>query len=120
MTRGGDFTFSGQMHDGGLLGINFELGFVAMTPSGIAFTMKHDGHTAGALTSGSSFDTWTISGFNERIRDNWAEASQAALSWRLDAHDTTTLAIGKALEDALQEAIKTLVNTAVQAVVALV
>jgi hypothetical protein len=120
MTSGGDFTFSGHMHDSGALGINFDLGVVAMTPSGIAYTMKRDGHTAGTFTSGSRDDDWTTQGFDERIRDNWAEASQATLSCRLYASDSLTPQIGKALEDALQDALKAAGKTAVEAVIALI
>lgn len=118
ITRGGQFTFSGHMHDSGALGIDFLLTLVAMTPSGIAYTVQHTGHTAGTFTSGSS-DDWTISGFNEGIRDNWAEASQARLTWTMHANDTLTPQLGKALEEALQEAIKAVGKAAVTALIAL-
>jgi len=119
MTRGGQFTFSGHMHNSGALGIDFLLTLVAMTPSGIAYTVQHPGHTAGSLTSGSRDDDWTISGFNEGIRDNWAEASQAKLTWTMHANDTLTPQLGKALEEALKEALKDLGKAAVKALIAL-
>ena len=119
MSRSGEFTFSGHMHNSGALGIDFLLTFVAMTPSGIAYTVQHSGHTAGTLTSGSRDHDWTISDFNERIRDNWVQASQARLTWTMHANDTLTPQIGKALEDALQEALKAVGKAAVTAVIAL-
>jgi hypothetical protein len=119
MTRGGQFTFTGHMHDSGALGIDFLLTLIAMTPSGIAYSVQRSGHTAGTLTPGSRDDDWTIPGFNELIRDNWKEASQARLSWTMHANDTLTPQLGKALEDALQEALKALGKAAVTALIAL-
>jgi hypothetical protein len=120
MGRGGDFTFSGHMHDSGALGIDFLLTLVALTPSGIAFTTQHSGHTAGTFTPGSRDDDWTVPGFNERIRDNWPEASQATLTWALHANDTLTPQLGKALEEALQQALLAAGKAAVTALIALV
>jgi hypothetical protein len=120
MARSGDFTFSGHMHDSGALGIDYLLTIVAMTPSGIAYTVQRSGHTAGTFTPGSRDDDWTISGFKDGIRDNWAlEACQAKLSWTLHANDTLTPQIGVALEEALKEAPKQLGQAAVKAVIAL-
>lgn len=120
MGRGGDFTFRGHMNNGGVLGIDFLLTLVAMTPSGIAFTTQHSGHTAGAATSGSESDNWTTPGFNERIRDNWPEASQARLFCTLHAEDTLTPQLGKALEEAVQQALQAVAKAAVTALIALV
>ena len=120
MNHNGDFTFTGHLHDSGALGIDFLLTLVALTPSGIAFTAQHSGHTAGTFTSGSRNEDWTSPGFNERIRDNWAEASQAKLTWSLHANDTLTLQLGKALEDALHEAITAAGKAAATAVIALI
>jgi VCBS repeat protein len=119
MSRSGQFTFSGHMHNSGALGIDFLVTFVVMTPSGIAYTVQYKGDTGGTFTSGSRNDDWTISGFNEGIRDKWAEASQARLTWTMHANDTLTGQIGKALEDALQEALKAVGKAAVTALIAL-
>ena len=119
MARDGQFTFSGHMHDGGALGIDFLLTLVAMSPSGIAYTVQHVGHTAGTFTPGSRNDDWVIPGFNEGIRNNWSEASKARLSWTLHANDTLTPQLGKALEEALQEALKQAGQAAVKAAIAL-
>ncbi len=119
MSRGGQFTFSGHLHDSGALGIDFLLTLVAMTPSGIAYTVQRQGHTAGTFTPGSRDDDWTIPGFNEGIRSNWAEASQSRLTWTLHANDTLTPQLGKALEEALQEALKAAGKAAVQALISL-
>ena len=104
----------------GALGIDYLLTVVAITPSGIAYSVQRSGHTAGTFTSGSRDDDWTVSGFKDGIRDNWAEASQATLSWTLHANDTLTHQIEAALEEALQEALKALGKAAVQALIALV
>jgi hypothetical protein len=90
MDHVGNFTFSGHMHNSGALGIDYVLTLVALTSSGIAYTVQQVGHTAGTLTSGSRNDDWTISGFKDGIRDNWAEASQAKLTWTIHANDTLT------------------------------
>ncbi len=119
MARSGNFTFSGHMHDSGALGIDYLLTVVAMTPSGLAYTVQHSGHTAGTFTPGSSNDDWTRPGFKEEIRDNWAEASQARLCWTMHANDTLTPQIGAALEEAVQVALKALGTAAVTAVIAL-
>jgi hypothetical protein len=123
MSRRGDFTFSGHMHNSGALGIDYLLTMVALTPSGIAYTVQHKGHTAGTFTTGSRDDDWTLPnpgpGFNQRIHDEWAEASQAKLSWRLHANDTLTGQIAEALEEALKEAIKAAGLAAIKAAVGL-
>jgi len=120
MSRGGDFTFSSHMHNSGGLGIDYLLTLVALTPSGIAYTVQHSGHTAGTLTPGSpDDDVPTTPGFNDRIRDNWDEASRASLTWTLHANDTLTPQIGAALEEALQDALKAAAQAATTAVIAL-
>ena len=119
MDHGGNFTFNGHMHDSGALGIDFVLTFVAITPSGIAVTAQHSGHTAGTFTPGSRDDDWTIPGFNDQIRDKWPEVSRAKLTFTIHANDTLTPQIGKALEDALQQALQAAGKAAVTALIAL-
>lgn len=119
MGRGGDFTFSGHMHNSGALGIDSLLTLVALTPTGIAYTAQHSDHTAGTFTSGSRDGDWTVPGFNDRIRDNWSEASQATLTWTLHANDTLTPQLGKALEDALHQAVQAVGMAGITALVAL-
>jgi hypothetical protein len=119
MSRTGDTTFSGHMHNSGGLGIKYLLTLIALTPSGLAYTSQHSGDTAGTFTSGSRDDDWTQTSFNDKIRDDWNEASRAKLSWRLHANDTLTPQFGKALEEALQEALKQAGQAAVKAAIAL-
>jgi hypothetical protein len=119
MARGGETTFTGHLHDSGALGIDYLLTVIALTPSGTAYTVQRQGHTAGTLTPGSRDDDWTQTGVNDKIRDNWREASKAKMSWTLHANDTLTPQLGKALEDALQDALKQAGQAAVKAVIAL-
>ncbi len=120
MASNGDFTFSGHMHNSGALGIDYLLTLVAMTPSGIAYTVQRQGNTAGTLTTGSHDDDWTTADRKDGIRERWAEASQASLTWTMHANDTLTNQVAKALEEALHDAIKAAGQAAVKAVIALI
>ena len=119
IARDGQTTFSGHMHNGGLFGIDFLLTVIALDPSGNAYTVQRQGHTAGTFTSGSRDDDWTLTGVNDQVRNKWSEASKSRLSWTLHANDTLTPQLGKALEEALQEALKQAGQAAVKAVIAL-
>jgi hypothetical protein len=119
MGRGGDFAFSGHLHNSGALGIDDLLTLVALTPSGIAYTAQRSSHTAGTFTAGSRDADWSTPGVRDAIRDNWADASQATLSWTIHANDTLTPQLEAALADALELALKALGEATTKAVVAL-
>jgi hypothetical protein len=117
MNRHGDLTFSGHMHNSGFLGIKFVLTAIALTPSGDAYTVQRAGSTAGTSTTGSRDDDWTQAINNPSVRSNWEEARLARLKCVLDASDTLTPQLGKALEAALQEVIKEAGTKAIKAVI---
>jgi hypothetical protein len=119
MGSGGDFTFSGHMHDSGALGIDFLVTFVALTPSGLAFSAQHGDHSAGTFTPGDRNANWTIPGFNDQIKNNWPELSQANLTFTVHANDTLTPQIGAALEEAVSQAIQAAGKAAVTGLISL-
>jgi hypothetical protein len=114
MNNKGDWTFSGHMHDSGFDSYDFTIAVAVMTPSGIAYTLSHTGHTQG--TSANPFgpnrdNDWTSSGNNASIRDNWLEVFQGQLAWRIVAQDL----LASALSDLLQQVIKDLISKGIAA-----
>ncbi len=85
MNNKGDFTFSGHMHNSGFNNIGYVATAVVITPSAIAYSMQHSGHTEGT-SAGLPFgtpkrnDDWVVSGNNPQIRDNWEQVSQEGSS----------------------------------------
>jgi hypothetical protein len=129
MHSNGNFIFSGHMHNSGLIDIDFLLTFVAITPSGIAITIQHGDSTGGTLSTKSRDADWTLpTGIlgglvdisnNQKIRDNWAEVSQANLTTTIHANDTLSGQIEKALDEALQQALAAAGKAAVQGLISL-
>lgn len=120
ISKTGDYTFSGKLVDGGLLGVKFVLTLVAIAPSGRAISQQRTHSVGGTFTPGSDTDSWNIPGFDERIRDNWQELAQARLTWKLEASTSITPEIDKALQDALADALKQAGQAAVKALINLI
>ncbi len=124
MNNNGDWTFSGHMHDSGFDTYSFGVAAVALTPSGVGYTLSVEGRAEGT-SAGLPFGTpnreydWTTSGNNPSVRDNWMQAAQAAFSVRVVAQDKLAAGITDTVQDALKELAKKGITTAATALVAL-
>lgn len=126
MRRSGDFTFSSHVHDSGFNNINYILGAVLMSPSGIAFTFGKSGHVEGT-SAGLPFgtpnrnDDFISSGNNPIItREFDSILSGARFVTNLTGQDILVGGIRQLIDDAVNEAGKQLAKAAATAVVALV
>ena len=117
LSNTGEFTLTVQMHDSGAVGINYVLTAIALTPSGIAYTVQATGHCAGTFSPGSRDSNPIIVGSNDKMRDNFSEIRKAQVTFRLDASDTTTPLIADALQAALITAAQSLGGAAVKGIV---
>jgi hypothetical protein len=108
MNNSGEWTFSGHMHDSGFDTYEFGVTAVALTPSGIAYTLEHTGRTEGT-SAGLPFGTpnrdhdWTITGMNSLVRDNWMQAALATFKVSVVSQDKLAQGINQALQDALAQ-----------------
>jgi hypothetical protein len=120
LSHTGEFTFSGNMHDSGAIGIDYVLTAVALTPSGIAYTAQFQGHCAGTFTSGSRDSNFVIPGNNDKMRDNFADVRGAQVTFTLNAGDTFTPVLADALKAAVISAAQSAGAAAAKGLVALV
>jgi hypothetical protein len=122
LSRNGDWTFSGRMHNSGALGIDFLLTMVVLSPDGLAVARQHGGTVAGHsfLSPGSESDTWTDTGNVPELRERWPQIVQSRGSWTLNADDEITHELEKALGEALKEALKQAGQAAVKALIELI
>jgi hypothetical protein len=118
----GDFTFSGHMHDSGFVNLHYALVAAIVTPSGIAYSLAHQGAVDGTSTffGRKRDDDWINTGANPQLAGNWDQVSKATLFWQLQAGDTLSKSIEDMLEQLLTDALKQLGQAAVTALVALV
>ena len=104
----GEFTFKGHMRDSGAINIDYALGILVITPSGIGYGWMHKGHVDGTITlfGRNRDDDWTETGANQQIAGNWDQVTKARLFWSLVAQDTLSKGIQGLLEDLAKEAVK--------------
>ena len=129
MRRSGDFTFSSHAHDSGFDNIDYVISAVLMTPSGIAFTYQHSGHTE-STSAGLPFgtpkrdDNFVTSGNNISIVNELSELPGARLAASIDGVDTLTHGLEGILNDIVKKVadqFETLAaNFVVKSVIALV
>ena len=125
INRNGDVTFSGHMHDSGFDTYEFAVAAVALTPSGIGYTVSYSGRAEGT-SAGLPFgtprrdDDWTESGNNPPIRDNWIEAAQSVFKVRVVSQDKLAGGLSDVVQDALKDLAKQGIEAGVKALVALI
>jgi hypothetical protein len=125
VTKTGAFTFTCDAHDSGFNNIDYTLGAVLMTPSGLAFTFERQGHVEGTI-AGLPFGTpdrdqhSTASGSNSALRDEFERLRGARLVGVLVGTDTLVEGVKGLLEGALKAAAAQLGLAAAKGVVALV
>jgi hypothetical protein len=125
ITDKGLFTFSSHAHDSGFNNIDYSLGAVLMTPSGVAFTFGHKGSVEGTI-AGLPFgtpdrnDDLTSSGSNPAIKDEFERLRGATFIGNLDGTDTIVGGLKGLLGDAVKSAAQKFGLAAATAVIALV
>lgn len=124
MNRNGDWTFSGHMHDSGFDTYEFGVAAVALTPSGVGYTLTYSGRAEGT-SAGLPFGTpnrdndWNTSGNNPSVRDNWLQAAQAVFKVRVVSQDKLAAGISDVAQDALKDLAKKGIEAGVEALIAL-
>ena len=125
MNSNGDWTFSGHMHDSGFDTYQFGVVAVALTPSGIGYTLEYKGRAEGT-SAGLPFGTpnrdnnWNIPGNNPSVRDNWMQAAQAVLHVRVVSQDKLLQGLNQTVQDALGELAQAGIKAGATALVALI
>jgi hypothetical protein len=125
LTKSGAFTFSTHAHDSGFDNIDYSLAAVLMTPSGLAFTFRHQGGVEGT-SAGLPFgtprrdDDQVTPGSNPAIRDEFGNIFNSVLIGKLAGTDTLVGGIENLISDALKSALDELGKAAATAVIALV
>jgi hypothetical protein len=120
----GDWTVSSDAHDSGFDNIDYTISVVLMTPSGIAITFQHSGHTEGTI-AGLPFgtprrdDNFVASGNNPQIAAEWPGIIGATLNARIDGTDTIVQGIEGVLGDMVKSAASATGSAAATAVIAL-
>lgn len=122
VNKQGNFTFSGHMHNSGFPNIDFALGAVLMTPSGVGYGFARQHRVDGTVTilGRNRDDDWTETGVKPELAANWDQVTQANLHWRMVAGDTLSRGAQGLLDDIVQDAAKQLGKAAVTAVIALI
>jgi LGFP repeat len=117
----GNYTFTGHMHDSGFPNIDYTLGVIIMTPSGIGFSLSHTGHLDGTITIFSRHrdDDWTDTNVNPEFQKNWDQIRQGRLFWRLVANDTLSKGVLGLLQQIAEDAAKQVATAGVTALIAL-
>jgi hypothetical protein len=124
VTNNGAWTFSSHAHDSGFDNINYTLAAALMTPSGLAFTWKTQGHVEGTV-AGLPFgtpnrnDDQSSSGSNPAVRDEFDRLGGASFVGRLAGTDTLVGGVEGLLDDALKTAAQELGKAGAAAVIAL-
>jgi hypothetical protein len=125
MTNAGDFTFTCHAHDSGFDNIHYALSAVLVSTRGIAFTF---GRSAGieGTSAGLPFgtprrdDTFTQSGSNAAIKDEWAFLNGAKFAGKIAGADQLKAGLEGMLNDVANDVAKQLEDAAAKAIVALV
>jgi hypothetical protein len=125
ITKTGAFTFTSHAHDSGFDNINYTLGAVLMTPSGLAFTFSHQGGVEGT-SAGLPFgtprrdDDKITAGSNKAIKDEFGNIFNSILVGKLVGTDTLVSGVQGVIGDALKAAAAQLGKAAATSIVALV
>ena len=126
MRQNGDFTFNCHAHNSGFDNIDYAIAAVLMTPSGIAFTFQHSGHTEGTIaglplgTPNRDDNSLPLSGNNPSITAEWSGIVISNLKGKIDGQDNLVQGVKGLLDDALKLAAQELGKAAAGAVIALV
>jgi uncharacterized protein with LGFP repeats len=122
VNKRGDFTFAGHMHNSGFPNIQYALGVVLMTPSGVGYGFARDHTLDGTVTifGPNRTDDWTDTGANPQLAGNWDEVTQSRLHWRLVAHDTLTRGLQGLVEDLVKDEATKLGKAGISALIALI
>ncbi|MCU1238110.1 MAG: hypothetical protein JWP63_6077 [Candidatus Solibacter sp.] len=124
VTESGAFSFSSHAHDSGFDNIDYTLGAVLMTPSGVAFTFGSQGSVEGTV-AGLPFgkpkrdDDHTASGANPALKTEFERLRGATLVAQLAGTDTLTAGLKGLLGEALKSAAQKFGLSAATAVIAL-
>jgi hypothetical protein len=107
----GTFTFSSHAHDSGFDNLDYTLGAVLMTPSGVAFTFGQQGRVEGTVArlpfgTPRRDDNHTSSGSNLAIRAEFDRLRGATFVGKLAGTDTLVAGVKSLLADALKSAAK--------------
>jgi hypothetical protein len=125
ITENGTFTFNSHAHDSGFDNIDYTLGAVLMTPSGVAFTFEQQGSVEGTV-AGLPFgtprrdDNHTSSGSNSAIRAEFNRLRGATFVGKLAGTDTLVAGVKSLISDAVKSAAEKFGLEAATAVIALV
>jgi hypothetical protein len=125
VTDTGAFSFSSHAHDSGFDNIDYSLGAVLMTSSGLAFTFAHQGHVEGTI-AGLPFGKperdhdRTSSGSNPALKDEFERLRGAVFVGDLGGTDTLQDGVTGLINEALKSAARTFGEAGAKAVVALV
>jgi hypothetical protein len=126
MRKNGNFTFNCDAHDSGFDNIDYAVGAVFITASGVAFTFKHEGHVEGTI-AGLPFGTpnrndhFVSGGANPSITAEWQNVFVGGrFVVAIDGKDTLVAGIGGLLGDLVKTAAQELGKAAAAAVIALV
>jgi hypothetical protein len=123
ISKSGTYTFKSHAHDSGFDNINYTLGAVLMTPSGLAFTIHHQGSVEG--TSGDLLgtprrdDDQITTESNQAMRDEFGNLFNSTFVGKLAGTDTLVGGVKDLIEDALKAAASQLGQAAAKAVIAL-
>jgi len=125
ITKTGAFTFTSHAHDSGFDNINYSLGAVLMSPSGLALTFGHQGGLEGTsaglpLGTPRRDDDKITTGSNQAIRDEFGNIFNSIFIGKLAGTDTLVAGVQGLIGDALKAAATELGKAAATAVVALV
>lgn len=120
----GDFTFACHAHDSGFDNIDYTVGAVILTASGIAFTFQHLGGVEGT-SAGLPFgtprrdDAYTSGGTNQEITNEWASIPGSSMAASINGTDALVGGIEGELGKLLDSLLQQLGKAAAAAVVAL-
>jgi hypothetical protein len=120
----GDWTVNSHAHDSGFDNIDYTISVVLTTPSAIAITFQHSGHTEGTI-AGLPFgtprrdDDFVGNGNNPQIAAEWPGVIGATLNARIDGTDTIVQGAEGLLGDMVKSAAEAAGAAAAKAVIAL-
>jgi hypothetical protein len=124
MRRNGNFTFSCHAHDSGFDNIDYVVGAVFMTTSGVAWTFSHEGHVEGT-SAGLPFgtpkrdDDFIQGGTNPSITSEFENVAAGQFVATINGKDTLVGGITGLLSDLVKSAAQDLGKKGAEAVIGL-
>jgi hypothetical protein len=123
VTNTGAFTFTMHAHDSGFDNIDYSLGAVLMTQSGLAFTFGHQGGvegTTGGFPSPRRDDDFVLTATNPTLKDEFARLDGAKFVGKVAGSDALVGGLEGMIGDLVSSTAKELGVSLAQAAVALV